>query len=102
MPNNDESGNVSPPNNQPSTTAPGGVMSEILCSCATVRRGSNQYRSRNVSAEPITAIPTNGICFDFAERLGELNEELETLNLEAHILEQRISERVSNLLNGSD
>src|SRR6266481_5268174 len=54
-PNNDERGNVSPPNNQPSTTAPGGVMSEILCSCATVRRGSSQYKSRNVNAEPITA-----------------------------------------------
>src|SRR5260370_12658331 len=54
-PNKDESGNVSPPNNQPTMTAPGGVISEILCSCATVRSGSSQYRSRNVSADPITA-----------------------------------------------
>ena len=41
-PNNDEGGNVSPPNNQPSMTAHGGVMSEMLCNCATVRRGSSQ------------------------------------------------------------
>ena len=54
-PNKDEIGSVSPPNNHPSITAPGGVMSEILCSCATVRRGSSQYKIRNVSAEPITA-----------------------------------------------
>ncbi len=36
--------------------------------------------------------------FDFAERLGELNEELETLNAEARALEERISENVGRLL----
>src|SRR5207237_1170357 len=56
-PNKDESGNVSPPNNHPSITAPGGVMSEMLCSCATVRRGSNQERSTNVKHDPTTATP---------------------------------------------
>ena len=34
--------------------------------------------------------------FDFAERLGELNEELEVLNAEAHQLEERISEKCSD------
>jgi len=36
--------------------------------------------------------------FDFKERLEELNEELETLNVEARLLEERISENVSKLL----
>jgi type I restriction enzyme M protein len=38
--------------------------------------------------------------FEFAERLEELNEELETLNAEARELEERISENVVALLNG--
>jgi type I restriction enzyme M protein len=36
--------------------------------------------------------------FDFAERLEELHEELETLNAEARELEERISENVAKLL----
>ena len=36
--------------------------------------------------------------FDFKERLGELNEELELLNTEAHALEDRIAENVGELL----
>ena len=36
--------------------------------------------------------------FDFAERLEELNEELETLNAEAHKLEEKIAENVENIL----
>jgi len=36
--------------------------------------------------------------FDFAERLGELNEELETLNAEARILEEKIAENFTKLL----
>ena len=36
--------------------------------------------------------------FDFAERLGELNEELEVLNAEAHQLEGRIGENVVMIL----
>jgi type I restriction enzyme M protein len=36
--------------------------------------------------------------FEFAERLEELNEELETLNAEARAFEERIAENVSRLL----
>ncbi len=36
--------------------------------------------------------------FDFAERLEELNEELEVLNVEARVLEERIAENVEGLL----
>ncbi|CCF83430.1 type I restriction-modification system subunit M [Nitrolancea hollandica] len=38
--------------------------------------------------------------FDFAERLEELNEELEALNAEARELEERISDNVARLLEG--
>ncbi|MTJ56069.1 SAM-dependent DNA methyltransferase [Anabaena sp. UHCC 0253] len=38
--------------------------------------------------------------FDFAERLEELNEELEVLNVEARELEERIGENVTMLLEG--
>jgi type I restriction enzyme M protein len=37
--------------------------------------------------------------FEFAERLGELNEQLETLNAEARELEARIAENVASILN---
>ncbi len=37
--------------------------------------------------------------FDFAERLMELQQELEVLNAEAHELEERIAENVTQLLN---
>ena len=36
--------------------------------------------------------------FDFYERLEGLNEELETLNLEAHELQERIADNVAKLL----
>ena len=36
--------------------------------------------------------------FDFAERLGELNGELEALNVEAHGLEEQIGENVAMIL----
>ena len=36
--------------------------------------------------------------FDFAERLTELNEDLERLNAEARVLEDGISENVGKLL----
>jgi type I restriction enzyme M protein len=39
--------------------------------------------------------------FDFAERLEELNEELEVLNSEALELEERIAENVAKLLEGT-
>jgi len=40
--------------------------------------------------------------FDFKERLEELNEELETLNIEARGLEERIAENVAQLLEQKD
>jgi type I restriction enzyme M protein len=40
--------------------------------------------------------------FEFAERLEELNEELESLNAEARGLEKRISENLQHILNGAN
>jgi type I restriction enzyme M protein len=39
--------------------------------------------------------------FDFEERLAELYEELERLNVVARVLEERISENVAKLLEGA-
>lgn len=39
--------------------------------------------------------------FEFAERLEELNEELETLNAQARELEERVAENVGSLLEAS-
>ncbi|MBP1466236.1 hypothetical protein EYB53_011015 [Candidatus Chloroploca sp. M-50] len=36
--------------------------------------------------------------FNFTVRLAELNEDLEQLNAEAHLLEERIAEHVERLL----
>ena len=41
-PTSDQSEKVSPPSNQPNATAPGGVISEIVCSLFTGMRGSSQ------------------------------------------------------------
>jgi type I restriction enzyme M protein len=39
--------------------------------------------------------------FVFAERLEELNEDLEQLNLESHELEEQIAENVAQVLEGA-
>jgi type I restriction enzyme M protein len=38
--------------------------------------------------------------FDFAERLTELNEEVERLNFEAHELEEKITENIGKSIEG--
>jgi len=43
--------------------------------------------------------PDDGV--DFYERLRELNEELEGLNAEAHLLEERIAGNMKELLDGA-
>ena len=40
--------------------------------------------------------------FEFAERLEELNEELEALNVEARELEERIAENIATILEASN
>ncbi len=68
-----------------------------LCKVATLKEIETQGWSLNpgryvgVADKPADE-------FDFAERLEELNEELETLNVEARQLEERIGENVTRLL----
>jgi type I restriction enzyme M protein len=71
-----------------------------LCKVATI----NEIEAQGLSLNPGRYV---GVAekvvedFDFAERLEELNEELEVLNVEARELEERIAESVRFLLEQS-
>lgn len=68
-----------------------------LCKVATIKEVEAQGWSLNPGRYVgVKEQEDDGV--DFAERLGELNEELETLNAEARALEERISENVVKLL----
>ena len=81
------------------TKFPDGVYVDVpgLCKVATVAEIEAQGWSLNPGRYVGVADP-EADAFDFAERLGELNEELEGLNAEAHQLEERISENVAMIL----
>ena len=68
-----------------------------LCKVATIAEIEAQGWSLNPGRYVGVAeqVPDD---FDFAERFGELNEELEILNAEAHQLEERIAENVVKIL----
>ena len=68
-----------------------------LCKVATVAEIEAQGWSLN-PGRYVGVAAREEDAFDFAERLGELNEELEVLNTEAHQLEERISENVTMIL----
>jgi len=82
-------------------TFPDGRYADVpgLCKVATIAEIEAQGWSLNpgryvgVAAREVED-------FDFAERLEELNEELEVLNAEARELEERIGENVARLLEG--
>ncbi len=68
-----------------------------LCRVVTIK----DVEARGWSLNPgqyvgVTERPTEE--FDFYERIEEMNEELETLNAEAHELEERIAENAARLL----
>jgi type I restriction enzyme M protein len=68
-----------------------------LCKVATVKEIEAQGWSLNPGRYVgVAERPADD--FDFAERLEELNEELETLNVEARELEERIAGNVEQLL----
>jgi type I restriction enzyme M protein len=82
---------------------PNAIYADVsgLCKVATL----DEIKAQGWSLNPgryvgVTAKPPDD--FDFTERLEELNEELETLNVEARELEERIAEHVVKLLEGSD
>jgi len=68
-----------------------------LCKVATVREIEAQGWSLN-PGRYVGVAEGEADDFDFKERLGELNEELENLNAEARELEETIGENVSTLL----
>ena len=71
-----------------------------LCKVATVEQIEAQGWSLN-PGRYVGVAAREEETFDFAERLGELNEELEILNTEAHQLEEQISENVTMILEDS-
>ncbi len=68
-----------------------------LCKIATVKEIESQGWSLN-PGRYVGLAEKSEDDFDFAERLEELNEELEVLNSEARQLEERIAENVATLL----
>ncbi len=78
---------------------PDGAYRDVpgLCKRATLAEIEAQGWSLN-PGRYVGVAPRAPDEFIFAERLEELNEELEQLNLEAHDLEERISENVSMLI----
>ena len=65
-----------------------------LCKVATVEDIEEQGWSLN-PGRYVGVAEREADAFDFAERFGELNEELETLNAEAHQLEGQIADNVA-------
>jgi type I restriction enzyme M protein len=82
-------------------TFPGGRYADVpgLCRVATLKEIEAQGWSLN-PGRYVGVADREEEDFDFAERLEELNEELEVLNAEARELEGRIAENVAKLLEG--
>lgn len=68
-----------------------------LCKVATIEEIESQGWSLN-PGRYVGVAQKNNDDFDFAERLEELNEELEQLNMEASDLEDRIRNNISEIL----
>ena len=84
-----------------SETFPKGAYRDVagLCKVATLAEIEAQGWSLNPGRYVGVAERKEAEDFDFAERLEELNEELEILNVEARELEERIAENVAQILN---
>lgn len=82
-------------------TFPEGAYQDVagLCKVATLAEIEAQGWSLNPGRYVGVAERKEAEDFDFAERLEELNEELEILNVEARELEEQIAENVAQLLN---
>ncbi len=78
---------------------PAGVYQDVagLCKIATLTEVESQGWSLN-PGRYVGVAEKEEEDFDFAERLQELNEELEGLNSEARVLEERIAENIAILL----
>ena len=78
---------------------PDGVYVDVpgLCKGATIAEIEAQEWSLN-PGRYVGVADREADTFNFAERLGALNEELEVLNAEAHQLEERIAENAAMIL----
>jgi type I restriction enzyme M protein len=79
---------------------PGGIYQDVPGLCRVVTR--EEIEAQGWSLNPgryVGVAEREEEDFDFAERLMELQQELEVLNAEAHELEERIAENVTQLLN---
>lgn len=83
-------------------TFPNGKYADVagLCKVATVAEIEAQGWSLN-PGRYVGVAEREADGFEFAERLEELNEELEVLNAEARELEERIAENVQSLVEGA-
>ena len=70
-----------------------------LCKVATIKEIEAQGWSLN-PGRYVGVAEGEADDFDFKERLGELSEELETLNVEAREFEERISSNIQKVLEG--
>jgi type I restriction enzyme M protein len=82
-----------------SRTFPGGAYADVpgLCAAGTLEQVEKQGWSLN-PGRFVGVAAENGDGVDFRVRLGELNEELERLNVEAAVLQERIASNVAELL----
>jgi type I restriction enzyme M protein len=82
---------------------PDGVYQDVsgLCRIATLDEIEAQGWSLN-PGRYVGVVEREDEGFDLAERLQELHEELEALNIEALELEDRISENLTHLLEGTE
>ena len=84
------------------TKFPNGTYVDVpgLCKVATVEDIEEQGWSLN-PGRYVGVAEREADAFDFAEQFGELNEELEVLNAEAHQLEGQIAENVAMISEGA-
>ena len=78
---------------------PKGKYTDILGLCKVATLGEIEAQGWSLNPGRYVGVAERAADdFEFAERLEELNEELETLNAEARELEERIAENVARLL----
>ncbi|MBB5379072.1 type I restriction enzyme M protein [Deinococcus metalli] len=82
---------------------PNGTYRDVPGLCKVATRAEIEVQGWSLNAGRYIGVQARAADdFDFSVRLGELSEELEVLNLEAHELEVRISENVQVLLEGAN
>jgi type I restriction enzyme M protein len=78
---------------------PKGKYADVLGLCKVATIGEIEAQGWSLNPGRYVGVPDRAADdFEFAQRLEELNEELETLNAEAREMEERIAENVARLL----